>query len=90
MRVALEYARTVDAEKYLDLVGALAWFWIIKTHIVEGRDHLKLRSNYLQSNHRVPHEPERSGAQHTCSPCKAKHLRRGHGSTKLASVARPG
>lgn len=40
MRVALEYARSVSAEKYLDLVGALAWFWIVKTHIVEGREHL--------------------------------------------------
>lgn len=40
MRVALEYARGVDPEKYLSLVGALAWFWIIKTHIVEGREHL--------------------------------------------------
>ena len=41
MRVALECARSLDAEKYLDLVGALAWFWIIKTHLVEGREHLK-------------------------------------------------
>ena len=40
MRVALEYAQSVDAEKYLELVGALAWFWIIKTHLVEGRQHL--------------------------------------------------
>ena len=40
MRVALEYARDVDSEKYLSLVGALAWFWIVKTHIAEGREHL--------------------------------------------------
>jgi tetratricopeptide (TPR) repeat protein len=40
MRVALEYARSVDSEKYLSLVGALAWFWIVKTHLVEGREHL--------------------------------------------------
>jgi tetratricopeptide (TPR) repeat protein len=40
MRVALEYARSVDSEKYLRLVGALAWFWIVKTHLVEGREHL--------------------------------------------------
>jgi predicted ATPase/tRNA A-37 threonylcarbamoyl transferase component Bud32 len=40
MRVALEYARDVDSEKYLRLVGALAWFWIVKTHIAEGREHL--------------------------------------------------
>jgi non-specific serine/threonine protein kinase len=40
MRVALEYARSIDVERYLELVGALAWFWIIKTHLVEGREHL--------------------------------------------------
>src|SRR4030095_10087507 len=40
LRVALEYARSVDAEKYLSLVGALAWFWIVKTHLVDGREHL--------------------------------------------------
>jgi non-specific serine/threonine protein kinase len=40
IRVALEYAREVDSEKYLNLVGALAWFWIVKTHIAEGREHL--------------------------------------------------
>jgi non-specific serine/threonine protein kinase len=40
MRVALESARGVDSEKYLSLVGALAWFWIVKTHLVEGREHL--------------------------------------------------
>lgn len=40
MRVALEYVRVVDAEKYLQFVGALAWFWIVKTHLVEGREHL--------------------------------------------------
>lgn len=40
LRVALEYARSLDAEKYLSLVGALAWFWIIKTHLIEGREHL--------------------------------------------------
>ena len=40
MRVALEYARVVNAERYLRLVGALAWFWIVKTHLVEGGEHL--------------------------------------------------
>jgi tetratricopeptide (TPR) repeat protein len=40
MRVALESARGVDSEKYLSLVGALAWFWIVKTQLVEGREHL--------------------------------------------------
>ena len=40
MRLALDFARSRDAEKYLKLVGALAWFWIVKTHLTEGREHL--------------------------------------------------
>jgi non-specific serine/threonine protein kinase len=40
LRVALEYAQALDSEKYLSLVGALAWFWIVKTHLAEGRTHL--------------------------------------------------
>jgi predicted ATPase len=40
LRVALEYAQALDSEKYLSLVGALAWFWIVKTHLAEGRAHL--------------------------------------------------
>ena len=45
MRVALEYARVVDAEKYLQIVGALAWFWIVKTHLADGREHLTAALN---------------------------------------------
>lgn len=40
LRVALDYARAIDSERYLKLVGALAWFWIVKTHLFEGREHL--------------------------------------------------
>src|SRR6185369_5242935 len=40
LRVALEFARANDSEWYLILVGALAWFWIGKTHLFEGRQHL--------------------------------------------------
>jgi non-specific serine/threonine protein kinase len=40
MRVALDFARSRDAEEYLRLVGALAWFWIVKTRLAEGREHL--------------------------------------------------
>ena len=56
MRVALEYARIVDAEKYLQLVGALAWFWIVKTHLVEGREHL---SAALSGSDVTPPRPAR-------------------------------
>jgi len=56
MRVALEYGRVVDAEKYLQLVGALAWFWIVKTHLVEGREHL---SAALSASDVKPSRPAR-------------------------------
>jgi non-specific serine/threonine protein kinase len=41
LRVALEYARATDAENYLQLVGALGWFWVARTHLFEGYEHLK-------------------------------------------------
>ena len=59
MRVALEYARSVDAEKYLELVGALAWFWIVRTHLVEGRQHL---TEALSSSSVRPFRPSRARA----------------------------
>ena len=59
MRVALEYARFVDAEKYLELVGALAWFWIVRTHLVEGRQHLTAA---LASSAVQPFRPSRARA----------------------------
>ncbi|MGH9904968.1 MAG: ATP-binding protein, partial [Pyrinomonadaceae bacterium] len=40
LRTALEFARSDDAEKYLELVGALAWFWQLHSHLREGREHL--------------------------------------------------
>jgi len=40
LRTALEFARSNEAEKYLDLVGALAWFWQVHSHLREGREHL--------------------------------------------------
>jgi tetratricopeptide (TPR) repeat protein len=59
MRVALEYARFVDAEKYLELVGALAWFWIVRTHLVEGRKHL---TEALAASAVQPFRPSRARA----------------------------
>ena len=40
LRAALEFAKTFDAERYLMLAGALAWFWVLRSHLVEGRAHL--------------------------------------------------
>jgi len=41
LRTALTVARSVDAELYLRLTGALAWFWQGRSHLVEGREHLR-------------------------------------------------
>lgn len=59
MRVALEYIRGVDVEKYLTLVGALAWFWIVKTHLVEGREQLTVALTLSTAN---PSRPARARA----------------------------
>ncbi len=40
LRTALEFARSNEAEKYLELVGALAWFWQVHSHLREGHEHL--------------------------------------------------
>jgi tetratricopeptide (TPR) repeat protein len=40
LRAALSVFKDTDAERYLELAGALAWFWHARSHLVEGRDHL--------------------------------------------------
>ena len=40
LRAALEFAKTLDAERYMTMSGALAWFWVLRSHLVEGRAHL--------------------------------------------------
>ena len=40
LRAALEFARSLDSERYLTLAGALAWFWVLRSHLIEGRTHL--------------------------------------------------
>ncbi|HEX6729632.1 MAG TPA: tetratricopeptide repeat protein, partial [Pyrinomonadaceae bacterium] len=40
LRAALEFARMNDSERYLELVGALTWFWQVRSHLREGREHL--------------------------------------------------
>ncbi len=40
LRAALEFAQTVDLERYLKLVGALAWFWQVRSHLREGSEHM--------------------------------------------------
>jgi non-specific serine/threonine protein kinase len=40
LRAALDFVRSSDNELYLDLAGALAWFWQARSHLIEGREHL--------------------------------------------------
>ncbi|HYN06285.1 MAG TPA: protein kinase [Vicinamibacterales bacterium] len=40
LRAALEFLREANAEQYLELAGALAWFWQARSHLTEGREHL--------------------------------------------------
>jgi non-specific serine/threonine protein kinase len=40
LRAALEFLRESNAERYLELAGALAWFWQVRSHLSEGREHL--------------------------------------------------
>ena len=40
LRGALAFFRDTDAERYLELAGALAWFWHARSYLLEGREHL--------------------------------------------------
>jgi tetratricopeptide (TPR) repeat protein len=40
LRAALSFVRDRDPERYLDLAGALGYFWWARSHIVEGREHV--------------------------------------------------
>jgi non-specific serine/threonine protein kinase len=40
LRAALDFARVNDTERYLELVGALAWFWQVRSYLREGREYL--------------------------------------------------
>jgi len=40
LRAALSFLRDRNPERYLDLVGALGYFWWGRSHVVEGREHI--------------------------------------------------
>src|SRR5438552_7171003 len=40
LRAALGVARDTDPEHYLRLAGSLGWFWQVRSHFLEGREHL--------------------------------------------------
>ncbi len=41
LRAALSFVRNHDAERYLTFVGSLAYFWWGRSHIIEGREHVR-------------------------------------------------
>jgi predicted ATPase len=41
LRAALSFARDADPERYLEMVGALAYFWWGRSHMIEGREYLE-------------------------------------------------
>jgi tetratricopeptide (TPR) repeat protein len=59
LRVALEFARTIDSERYLRLVGSIAWVWLVKAHLFEARKHLTAA---LASSAAEPSRPARARA----------------------------
>ena len=40
LRAGLAFLRETNAERYLQLAGALGWFWQTRSHLFEGREHL--------------------------------------------------
>jgi predicted ATPase len=40
LRAALDYLRTSDPERCLQLAGALAWFWQVRSYLLEAREWL--------------------------------------------------
>ena len=40
LRAALDFVQSSDSKLYLELAGALAWFWQARSHLIEGREHL--------------------------------------------------
>ena len=56
LRAALDFARVDDTERYLELVGALAWFWQVRSHLREGRE-------YLTAALSLPHSATRTAAR---------------------------
>jgi predicted ATPase len=41
LRAALAFARDTDAERYLEMAGALGYFWWGRSHMTEGREHIE-------------------------------------------------
>ncbi len=41
LRVALSFVRGTDPERYLEMVGALAYFWWGRSQMTEGREHIE-------------------------------------------------
>ncbi|HVF40622.1 MAG TPA: NB-ARC domain-containing protein [Gemmatimonadaceae bacterium] len=64
LQQALEFVRQRDADLYLQLAGALGWFWKVRSRIAEGREHL---SAALAGTSHAPARPHRARALWTAA-----------------------
>ena len=53
LRSALEWLRSADPPKHVQLAGALAWFWNARSHLAEGRERLAEALDH--AGERAPH-----------------------------------
>jgi predicted ATPase len=77
LRSALEFTRDVDAERHLRLAGVLAWFWQLRSHLLEGRAHLEAAMG------RTPSEPPRAARARALWGMANTSIWQGDGATAL-------
>ena len=71
LRAALSRLRESDPEKYLELAGALAWFWHARSYLMEGRDHLIPALASSPARRRAKRGRAASGQPPIFTPCAA-------------------
>jgi predicted ATPase len=59
LRAALAFARDTDAERYLEMAGALGYFWWGRSHMTEGREYIE---SALAMTPALPARPSRARA----------------------------
>jgi len=59
LRAALEFFRATGPERHLEMTGALAWFWVARSHLLEGRERI---ASALNATAATPGRPARARA----------------------------